>query len=257
MATNQEVKKLYGENAPEYEKMYQPTNLLLRLENELFAAAFKHPTVKEGVVLDLGGGTGLKARMALDAGAAAVDVVDLSAEMMSQGQVIEAELDRHAVRWFEADISQPLTHLSLRPQYDVVMANWVFDHVDNIETLEGMWRNIATYLKPGGLFLGVRNANIGASYQSKNDYGFVAKDIEEIPGGIKYRVYFSSSPVVLDGASMEVMYSGSTALYEKHGLVDVHNLPVEDTDVVKENPDLFQPFIEEPALVVVQATKKL
>lgn len=84
-------------------------------------------------VLDLGGGTGLKARQVLDHGAASVDVVDISADMIRTGQAIDAQAGREGIRWYEADISQPLDYLGLndgRP-YDLVMANWVFDHADS------------------------------------------------------------------------------------------------------------------------------
>jgi SAM-dependent methyltransferase len=43
-------------------------------------------------VLDVGGGSGLHARKAIDAGATVVDVVDISPEMMRAGQEIETSL---------------------------------------------------------------------------------------------------------------------------------------------------------------------
>lgn len=46
---------------------------------------------------------------------------------------------------------------SLRPGgYDVVMANWVFDHATSMADLKAMWENIAANRNPGGRFLGVR-----------------------------------------------------------------------------------------------------
>lgn len=56
-------------------------------------------------VLDLGGGTGLRARQALEAGAASVDVVDLSPEIMRVGE--EETAETLPIRWFTADVSKP------------------------------------------------------------------------------------------------------------------------------------------------------
>src|SRR3954471_19097124 len=65
-------------------------------------------------VLDLGGGSGLHARRAIDAGAASVDVLDISVEMMKAGEAIETQLGRgpgtgnEKLRWFAADLAKPL-----------------------------------------------------------------------------------------------------------------------------------------------------
>lgn len=54
---------------------------------------------------------------------------------------------------------------SLRPGgYDVVMANWVFDHATSMADLKAMWENIAANLNPGGRFLGVRVRSLQAEY---------------------------------------------------------------------------------------------
>ncbi|KAI1332475.1 S-adenosyl-L-methionine-dependent methyltransferase [Xylariaceae sp. FL0255] len=111
------------------------------------------------IVLDLGGGTGLRAHQVIEAGAVAVDVVDISSEMLRNGKEIE---DSHshadAITWYEADISKPLDHLPLRT-YDLVMANWVFHHAHNIAEFESMWANVVARLKPGGRFVGVRSGD--------------------------------------------------------------------------------------------------
>lgn len=126
------------------------------LETQLMASALGDCTGAH--VLDLGGGTGLRARQALEAGAASVDVVDLSPEMVRVGE--EETAETLPIRWFTADVSKPLDdennhngHLldaAIRESYDLVMANWVFDHARSIAELEGMWRWVPTYLDSVG-----------------------------------------------------------------------------------------------------------
>lgn len=107
--------------------------------------------------LDLGGGSGLHARTAIDQGATRVDVVDLSPGMMENGIKNEARLDRQdRIRWYEGDISKPLDKLPLDEGYDVVMVNWTFDHAESLEALEAMWENTSKYTKPGGKLISIR-----------------------------------------------------------------------------------------------------
>ncbi|KAI1811929.1 S-adenosyl-L-methionine-dependent methyltransferase [Poronia punctata] len=257
MATTDRLRSEYSEQAVDYHEFYDNPPLASRLETELFAAAIDHPTTKGAVILDLGGGAGMKARIALDAGAAAVDVVDFSAEMMRGGQESEAALGRNAIRWFEADVSRPLAHLPLRPQYDIVMANWLFDHCSSPEMLAGLWSNIGAYLRPGGRFLTLRVGNPRAPSLLTGELGYLYRDFEEIPGGLKYRFVFPSPPVDIEVYSMEAMYSGSTEMYEKYGLADVRNEPFENAKVVRENPELLKSFLKDPAFFLAFATKKL
>lgn len=227
------------------------------MEHQLFASALGDATGQ--TVLDLGGGTGLRARQVLDAGAACVDVVDLSPEMMAVGQKIEQSLGRDKARWFEADVSKPMDHLPLHKTYDIVMANWVFDHAKNIEELEGMWRNIALYLKPGGRFLGVRIANMrSAAVTTTGKYGTIMKDFEEIPGGIKFRyVLLVDPPLEFDAASMEISYLGSTELHTKYGLVDVEMEPYENSEAIRKDPEFWKLFVDDPMMALVKARKPL
>ncbi|KAI0396291.1 S-adenosyl-L-methionine-dependent methyltransferase [Xylariaceae sp. FL0594] len=256
MASHEIAKSDYAAKAVEYQAFYDKQSLMSRIDEDLFGAAVSDPTTQGAVILDLGGGAGLKARMALDAGAAAVDVVDYSPEMMREGQEIEKGLGRDSIRWFEADVSQPLSHLPLHPQYDILMANWVFDHASSMEMLEGMFRNVASYLRPGGRLLCTRAGNPRAPCLLTGELGVVYKDHEEIPGGLRYRFVFTALGIDFEGSSMEVMYSGSTEMFEKHGLIDIKNEPFENAEVVKENPELFKSFFEDPAFVILKATKR-
>ncbi|KAI1770397.1 S-adenosyl-L-methionine-dependent methyltransferase [Hypoxylon cercidicola] len=212
-------------------------------------------------ILDLGGGTGLHARQAVNLGASGVDVVDISGEMLRIGEQENDKLlspeSKGKIRFFEADVSKPFGHLGL-PEggYDVVMGNWIFSSADNMEVLEGIFRNIVAYLKPGGRFVGVRDADPW-SPAIKEKYGATYKWVKRIPGGIRYLCSIHCTPPIeFECACLEVIYSGSTELHERFGLVDVKAVPYEKARVIQEDPKFWELFLEHPHLVVVHAVKK-
>jgi SAM-dependent methyltransferase len=208
------------------------------------------------IILDLGGGSGVHAREAIDAGAQRIDIVDISPEMMKIATDTEKSIGRKGrIRTFEADVSKPMDHLPLET-YDVVMANWVFDHAGNVGVLEGMWENIAKYLKPGAMFLGIR-AEDPRGPALTGQYGVRNKNIKEIPGGIGYTVEMLNDPVwEFEATSMEISFSGSFEMHEKYGLKDVSVVPYANTDAVRKDPEFWQLFLEHPPFAVVQGYKK-
>lgn len=253
MSNSEEVKKSYDEHATTYDEWGSvPLGIL---ESQLLDAALGDCTGL--TILDLGGGTGLRARQLMDAGAAAVDVVDLSPEMMNIGKELEAAQGRDGINWYEADVSKPLSHLPLG-SYDIVMANWIFDHAASVEDLEGMWRNIAAHLKPGGRFVGVRCADPECPALAGGKYGSKYSDVEEIPGGIKARVTLAvNPPMEFESTSMKVNYSGSTELHEKYGMENVEVMPYLDTEVVAKDYEFWKEFLDRPGMAVVRARKRI
>ncbi|KAI0868945.1 methyltransferase-like protein [Hypoxylon argillaceum] len=229
---------------------------LAPLETELFQTALGDCTGL--TVLDLGGGSGLKAREAIDRGAVAVDVVDLSSEMMRVGQEVEKSLGRHeagVISWNTGDIAQSLTHLPLRPSYDLVLVGWTFDHAHNLAEYEGMWRNAAAYLKPGGRLVSVRVGDIrGAAWDGR--YGNVSSAIQEMADGLEYRyALLMDPPVEFEASSLYISMTGNTELPEKYGFTSFSSVLPEDTSVVKADPEFWKPFIENPGFVVFHAKK--
>lgn len=227
-----------------------------RLETELYLTALGDPTGL--TVLDFGGGTGLRARQAAERGADSVDVVDISAEMLHVGEkeAVRTGLgDR--IRWIEADVSQDLGPVGLRESYDIVQANWVFDHAKDIETLEKMLANAVSYLKPGGRFICVHVVNPKGHNLRGKKYGVSHTDLEEIPGGVKYWVtlWATDPPTKFGGTSLEVLYSGSLEMYKKFGLVDVKVVPVEKTKLVRDDPEFWKDCVKEPILETLTASK--
>ncbi|KAK9775134.1 hypothetical protein AB5N19_02136 [Seiridium cardinale] len=209
-------------------------------------------------ILDLGGGSGIHAREAVDLGASKVDVVDISTGMLQIGKQMEDAIGREAViRFLEADVSRPLSHLALAEEgYDIVMGNWIFSFASSLNMVEDIFRNIVRFLKPGGRFIGVRDADPWSPALKEGKYGGSCKWVERIPGGVKYLcVLHSVPPVEFEGACQETIYSGSTKTYERFGLMSVEKVPYESAGVVKRDPEFWRLFLERPNLAVVSAVK--
>ncbi|KAM5371505.1 hypothetical protein ACJA88_009492 [Fusarium oxysporum] len=224
-------KTQYDSFAPKYASVEElPCS---KLEGQLVRNALGDCTGLE--VLDLGGGSGLHARRAIDAGASVVDVVDISPEMMKAGEEIEQSLGRKdRIRWFEADVTKPVAEqVKLEERYDIVMANWVFDHATSVSELRSMYENVVKSLKSGGKFIGVRSKSIRANYMS---YG-------------KYGVTFT------DATSMESTFSLSDDIGKELGLVEIHVAPAEETELVKNDREFWEDYLKDPNFVVVVAKK--
>lgn len=257
LSQQDQAKKDYDASA----SIYNDYSLLPsgQLESQLIKLALGDCTGLS--ILDLGGGTGLHAREAIDLGATRVDLVDVSGEMLKVGREIERSLGRESegrMRFFQADISKPLDHLPLREEgYDVVMGNWIFSFADRMEVLEAMFRNIERFLRPGGRFVGVRDADPWSPALESGKYGGSCKWVERIPGGVRYLCVLHCTPAIeFEGASLEVIYSGSTEVYERFGLVDVKTVPYEEAEIIRKDPEFWKLFLERPNLAVVQALKK-
>lgn len=254
MATPQAVVLEYERTAPLYDLI--PDIPLGLLEAQLITHTLGDASGL--TVLDLGGGSGHHAREAIDAGAKLVDIVDVSPDMLQKAREVEVALGREGrVLCYEADVSQPLSHLALsEKQYDIVMANWVFDHAGTDEMLEGMWRNVATYLKPGGRFLGVRLARPFPGSKHLEKYGVILKDLKEIPGGVTLTVCVKGGiPFHIEIASREVSFSGSTKMHEKYGLKDVQAVPYDHADIVAKDIPFWEEFLEKPFSVLITGVK--
>ena len=246
-------------NSPDEEFARMPWGTL---ERQLFISAIGDCTGL--TILDLGGGSGLRARDVTRAGAVAVDVVDRCLEYMKLGEEVEQSLGRSHMRWFEGDCAQSLSHLPLAESYDMVLACWLFDYAENMEQLEGMWKNISTYLKPGGRFVCVRACDPSYLPSMPDKYGVAFRNFVDIPGGVKYEFAF---PVLADAHttgqvpqvpfvySMEKSYSGSTELPEKYGLKDVQVESYQNAACARQDPAFWQHFLDKPGFAVVKAVK--
>ena len=235
-------------------------------------------------ILDLGGGNGLHARRAVaSANAASVDVVDISREMLRIGADIEVAKTAESgapsrIRWFEADLSRSLVEQTVKPLdsadgdgsadggaklrsdgYDVVMANWLFDHATSMADLRGMYENVARYLKPhGGKFIGVRVYNIDAGYITNGNgkYGALFKDVERMESepGYKYQVGMQlrvDEPAFYFGATsmdetLTLRDGEEGGMGRELGLGQYWVVPPAETDVVKGDEEYWGEFVAAP-----------
>lgn len=243
------VKNNYDKQADAYSQFIATP--LGTLEEQLFDLSIRDC---DGLkVLDLGGGTGLRARDALRAGAVAVDVVDISPEMMHHGQEYEKSIGRNCINWYQGDISKPLDHLSLG-LYDMVIANGVFDHAHNIKELETMWYNAAAYLKPGGRLVFNRN-NPRSPAATHGKYGVIFSDLEDFPGGLAFRYCVQTDPPLeFDLTMLEAHYSGSLEIPSKY-FKDFRDVSFEETPVIKADPGFWKLYLDQPILYIITATK--
>nr|AEM36075.1 putative methyltransferase [Epichloe festucae]AER26965.1 LolM [Epichloe festucae] len=274
MTVNSSVKQEYDAQAAIYDGyMDRPSGVI---ERQLFTAALGNCTGL--TVLDLGGGTGLKAREAADAGASAVDVIDLSPEMMRVGRDAEQAGPRRGkdiLRWYEGDVTSAdlvETLPGLRGPYDLVIVGWTFDHAHNRAQLEAMWHNAVVRLKPStGRLLVVRNGDPRSPAVTGGRYGIRYAGHVPIPGGFRFRDQMirwggggqqqGTKPdqfeILADyeTTALEVMYSGSHEMYHQFGLTDIRTQPYEETAAVRADPAFWAQFLENPCLAVVTARK--
>ena len=179
--------------------------------------------------------------------------------MLQVGQSIEAQLNRpDKIRWHVGDATKPFSHLPLDSSgYDIVMANWVFDHATTPTELHDMWENVSLHTKPGGKLVNIRVTNFRSPVVTTGKYGVHFEDVEEIPGGVRYMVHYHTQPPFShEGTSIEESSSLSTALAEKYGFEDVIVLPPSEMEVVKGDPEFYQMYVEDPNYVVLTARKK-
>ena len=264
MATTTEDKAQYDGVATSYNSYDELP--MARLEAELIRTALGDCTSLR--ILDLGGGTGTHARQAIAAGAVLVDVADISEGMMAEGKKMEAQTGRlpdgGEIRWHVADAAKPLAEQEGASgvlgagQYDVVMANWVFDHAGTVEDLTGMWQNIVTGLKKGGRFVGIRviGPGIYAKHVALGTYGCKYEDIETIPNGFKCKVtLMTSPPFSFSGAALEDSYDMINNIPKELGMTDFQTVPTEDAEIVKKDPAFWKEHLDAPLFAVVTATK--
>jgi toxoflavin synthase len=236
------------------------------LPGEMAATKLLRNTVAKGPhdlkVLDLACGTGTYARMLLDMGVAKHVVgVDVSSEMVRVGQAMEANRPDSSPRitFYVADCTEPLDHLGLAMEsFDRVMGNWLFNYAANRAELAGMWHNVATYLKPGGKYIGLQgNMYVEDHLRWDAKYGLKCTVSGEFENGLKFHIEASTEPKV----EFDV-YALKPRLYEEVpvelGMREVtyrepslQDLP----DVAGENMEFWKDFLESPYCVVGTALK--
>lgn len=251
-------KDQYDEMANEY-STYDKLPMA-RLEAELIRTALGDCTGL--TILDLGGGSGPYARQAVKTGARQVDVVDISDAMLQIGRDIESKsADKEGrIRWLLADASKPLSEqdIDVSPgQYDVAMVNWTFEHAQNVEELRGMWENVATGLKPGGKFIGIRILEDGLQAGKDGKYGIAFGEVKTIPGGLECETtLLTDPPMTFPATPMEDSFKMINSIPQELGIVDFETIPPAEAEVVKNDPEFWEEHVKKPLFAVVVARKK-
>lgn len=231
---------------------------LAQMEWQLTEAALGDCTGK--TVLDLGGGTGLHARQAVDLGAVVVDNVDISPGMLEDGKSQGDKLGgSEPINWHVGDISKPLDNLPLKEAYDIILIGWTFDHAESEKQLEGMWQNASRYAKPGARLVNIRIANPHSPAGQSGKYGVQFTDFGDIPGGLSYKYAIATKPIFSCPATTmksSMDFERAKKLAEQHGFVDYRQVPAHELKVVENDPEFWTLYLEEPFFVCVTATKK-
>jgi SAM-dependent methyltransferase len=143
-------------------------------ETEMFTSLLNRRMVGKKV-LDIGCGTGWNSVRLLEAGAAEVHGVDISAEMLTEAHGRE----RPGLKFFEHDIHKPLGQ-----QYDIIVGRAILHHVDYQAVLQNLYE---TSLAPGGMLLFMEPLSenllmraywaLGTRFHTPDERPFYAKDI--------------------------------------------------------------------------------
>jgi hypothetical protein len=136
----------------------------------------------------------------------------------------------------------------------MVIANGIFDHAHNADELEAMWRNAATYLKPGGRMIANRNNPFSKS-AAHGKYGVTFSDFQHFPGGLSFRYRMATDPPLdFESIALDVYSSGSLEMPSKF-FKDFQNVPWEETSVVKADPEFWELYLADPILYIFTARK--
>jgi len=213
-------------------------------------------------VLDLACGTGVLLAEAGRLGASRLVGIDISAGMVGLG------LRKHSgdFEFHIADCSKPLDHLRLEPgTFDVITAGWLLHYAQTPEDMAGMWANIARYLKPGGIFVGIMHTYELPPHQpavADFTFGCRWKNIQPLAEGegVKMTIeFYTKARVEFDDWQFERHVVEKLAA--DAGLVGVeYGIP--DVEVVREMGQeaelgFWQPLLAYPPNQIIRATKSL
>lgn len=120
-------------------------------------------------VLDLACGEGFYTRRISEAGAASVQGVDISPEMIRLAQMMEAEQPL-GIDYLCADVAT----MEVQGSFDLVSGAYLLHYSPDLDALEAMCSNIAAQLKPGGRFVCINEnpQQSFADFAGYTQYGF-------------------------------------------------------------------------------------
>ena len=117
-----------------------------------------------------------------------------------------------------------------------------------------MWRNAAAYLKPGAKIVANRNDPLSRSAK-EGKYGVRLTDFENVEGGLTYHYRTMTEPALdFQSRALDAYYKDPLGIPGKF-FEGFENVPWEETEVVKEDPEFWKEYLEEPILYIFTARK--
>lgn len=214
-------------------------------------------------VLDLATGTGIGLRLVRAAGASQLVGVDISPQMLEIAKVTTPGAEFHT-----ADCSKPLGHLGLEPgRFDVVLGVWLLNQCPSVAELNGLWANVATYLKPGGKFVGIIENHDIVHPVGVQSFKYGAKEtrVTEVESGLGWSVHieFQTQPKIeIDGFRFRREFLESAAKDSGMGEISYHKPGMEDVrealgsgDARDEVAGWWDELLDEPPNFVIVSHK--
>ena len=145
--TKNEMRKFYNKFAQTYDKGVKSKNIL--------ATKFllkKIKMDKDAKILDLGAGSGLSSLPLMEAGYKDITLLDYSKEMLTKAR---KKKGLKKCKFILGDISE----LKLKTKYDLIFSVFSFasNSYFNDDEMPILWKKVALYLKPNGIFMMMGN----------------------------------------------------------------------------------------------------
>jgi SAM-dependent methyltransferase len=204
--------------------------------------------------LDLACGEGFYSRLLRTWGAGTVVGVDLSPNMIELARRQETAQPL-GIRYHVEDVRA----LNLGQQFDVVLAAFLFNHARNLDEFVEMAGAVVRHLAPGGKLVAVisRGDQPVSAYPKLTKYGFTKSTpgelVEGAPITITFHVDVGDFSIVNTCLYQSTMVRGLTAA----GLRQQTWQPplVSAAGVAQFGKDYWKDFIEEPALIFLEARR--
>lgn len=159
-------------------------------------------------------------------------------------------MTRSKITYLVADCIKPLTGLP-KQQYDLVLGAWFLNYAKDEDELTSAWQNVATHLKPGGRFVGLKPT--WDPEECSDWYGVTRRPVGRLPHGkaVQSRVGANEKVTFVSYVLTWELYQSCA---EKAGM---SGLRIEDLVLPEGATDMgfWQPFLDKPTFELVTAVR--